>query len=440
MPSPNIVNINTLDMRNKPTPFYNNFQLIGRLFLMPPASSFLLSVFILMCSYNLGYSKEIPAKAKIWVGTWGTARQLVEPNNMPPAPGLTNNTLRQVVCVSIGGKKLRLKFSNEFSKSTVTMKTVQIAVSKGGSAIDRTTIKTLKFNGKSEINMEPGSEITSDTVSFDLKPRMEVAITIAFRETSPTVTGHPGSRTTSYLLAGNNLDLDADFTNAVKTDHWYVINGIEVEATKPAAAVVVLGDSITDGRGSGTNKQDRWPDIFAMALQKNSHTSQVAVLNMGIGGNTVLKGGLGPTALNRFDHDVLKQNGVKWLVIMEGVNDFGGKKDSSAAVGIAKTLIDAFDKMITEAHAKGIKVYGATITPIKKSFYYTDYSEAARHTVNNWIRSSGHFDAVIDFDKAIRDPSDPLCILPAAQSGDYLHPNESGYKMMGESIDLSLFR
>lgn len=436
--------IDTFTMKYKSTTFYSaifkDLHRVCRPSLRIPALTFLLCTFIFLLRPNSAYSKEPPTKAKVWVGTWGTARQLVEPGNMPPAPGLTNNTLRQVVCVSIGGEKLRLKFSNEFSKSPVTMKVVQIAVSKGGSTIDGSTTKTLKFNGRPEVTMEPGTEITSDPVSFNLEPRMEVAITIAFGETSLTVTGHPGSRTTSYLLTGNNTSPDTDFTNAVKTDHWYVINGIEVEANKPAAAAVVFGDSITDGRGSGTNKQDRWPDIFATALQKNSSTKQVGVLNMGIGGNAVLRGGLGPTGLNRFDHDVLKQNGVRWLIIFEGVNDLGGKKDSTAAADIAKNLINAFDKMISEAHAKGIKVYGATITPIKKSFYYTEYSEAARNTVNAWIRTSGKFDAVIDFDKAIQNPADPLSILPDAQSGDYLHPNELGYKMMGEYINLSLFK
>jgi lysophospholipase L1-like esterase len=288
--------------------------------------------------------------------------------------------------------------------------------------------------------MEPGAELTSDPVSFDLEPRMEVAITISFGETSPTVTGHPGSRTTSYLLAGDHTAPDADFTDAAKTDHWYIITGIDVEVPKTAAAVAVFGDSITDGRGSGTNKQDRWPDILAISLLKNRPTQQVGVLNMGIGGNCVLKGGLGPTGLSRFDHDVLKQNGVRWLIIFEGVNDIGGTKDSTAAAQVAKNLVAAFDKMISEAHARGMKVYGATITPINKSFYYKDYHEAARNMVNEWIRTSGHYDAVIDFDKVIRNPADPSTLLPEAQSGDYLHPNELGYKMFGEAVDLSLFK
>jgi lysophospholipase L1-like esterase len=254
------------------------------------------------------------------------------------------------------------------------------------------------------------------------------------------VTGHPGSRTTSYLLAGDHTSRGADFSDAVKTDHWYVIDEIEVEATKAAGAVVVFGDSITDGRGSGTNKQDRWPDILAMSLLKNRKTEQTAVLNMGIGGNAVLRGGLGPTGLNRFDHDVLKQDGVKWLIIFEGVNDLGATRDSTAAFAVADALIAAYDKMIADAHARGIKVYGVTITPFKKASYYRTYRDAARNTINQWIRTSGHFDAVIDFDKVLRDPNDPATLLTEAQTGDYLHPNELGYKMFGEAVDLSLFK
>ncbi len=401
--------------------------------------NFIYFLFLFVFTTHASTAKEPTLKAKKWIGTWGTAPQLVEPNNMPPAPGLSNNTLRQIVCVSIGGKKLHLKFSNMFGKSPVTMKMVQIAVSKGEGTIDASTTKTVKFNGQPEVTMEPGTEIVSDAISFNLKPRTEVAITIAFGETSPTLTGHPGSRTTSYLLTGNQSAPDANLTNAVKTDHWYIITGIDVEAPKSAAAVAVIGDSITDGRGSGTNKQNRWPDILAMRLLENNDTKQIAVLNMGIGGNTVLHGGLGPTALTRFNHDVLQQQGVKWLIIFEGVNDLGSTRDSTAAFTVAKNLIAAYDTMITKAHAQRMKVCGITITPFKKSFYYTPYRDAARNKINEWIRTSGHFDAVIDFDKTIRDPQDAATILAEAQS-DYLHPNELGYQMMGKAVDLSLFK
>jgi lysophospholipase L1-like esterase len=429
-------------MNYKPNTFSKGFKFVSRPFLIALTGCLLLSTLTVQGFSKPHHSKKPRVADKGWVGTWGTARQLVEPNNMPPAPGLNNSTLRQVVCVSIGGKKLRLKFSNEFSKSPVTMKSVQIAVSKGGSTIDKSTIKTLKFNDKADVTMEPGGEIFSDPVSFDLEPRMEVAITIFFGDTSPTVTGHPGSRTTSYLIAGDHTAPDADFADAAKADHWYVIDGIEVEASKPAAAVAVFGDSITDGRGSGTNKQDRWTDVLAMNLLKNKATKQVGVLNMGIGGNAVLRGGLGPTGLNRFDHDVLKQSGVRWLIVFEGVNDLGSTRDSTAAFDVAKGLIAAYDKMITDAHAQGIKVYGATITPFKKNNYYRTYRDAARNMVNDWILTSKHFDAVIDFDKVMRDPNDTATLLTEAQSGanDYLHPNEMGYEMMGKAVDPSLFK
>jgi lysophospholipase L1-like esterase len=395
--------------------------------------------FLVVFTTNISSAKEPAPKAKKWVGTWGTAPQLVEPNNMPPSPGLSNNSLRQVVCVSIGGKNIRLKFSNLFGKTSVVMKAVEIAVSKGGGAVVESTSKTLKFNGQPEITLEPGMEITSDVISFDLKPRMEVAITIAFGETSATLTGHPGSRTTSYLLAGNQSSANTDFTNAIKTDHWYIITGIEVEGSKSSAAVAIIGDSITDGRGSGTNKQNRWPDIFAIHLLERNDKKQVAVLNMGIGGNTVLRGGLGPTALSRFNHDILQQSGVRWLIIFEGVNDLGSTRDSTAAFNVAKSLVAAYDTMINKAHAQGMKVYGVTITPFKKSFYYTSYRDAARNWVNEWIRNSRQFDAVIDFDKAIRDSQDAATILAEAQS-DYLHPNELGYQIMGKAVNLSLFK
>ena len=422
--------------------FHKSFQPFTRL-LIAVRIAVILFCFVLLWGFsvssNFCYSKGPTTPAKAWVGTWSAASQLVEPRNMPPKPGLSNNTLRQIVCVSIGGESLQVRFSNEFSKSPVTMETVQIATSKGGSTIDKSTIKKLTFNNMPEVTMKPGSVVTSDPVSFELKPRMKVAITISFKETSQDITGHPGSRTTSYLLAGNHTLPDADFKDAVKTDHWYIISGIDVKAPKHAAAIAILGNSITDGRGSGTNKQDRWPDILAMRLQKNHNTQQIGVLNMGLGGNCVLRGGLGPTALDRFDRDILKQNGVRWLIILEGVNDLGGTENKEAAEEVAKELIAAYDKMIDKAHAKGIKVYGATITPIKKSFYYKDYRESARNVVNNWIRTSGYFDAVIDFDKIIRNPKDTLSILPEIQSGDYLHPNEQGYQIMGKAIDLSLF-
>lgn len=374
---------------------------------------------------------------KKWVGTWSTAPQLVEPGNMPPSPGLTNNSLRQVVRVSIGGDTLRVKFSNEFSTSVVTMNSVQIAVSTGGNSINVSTNKELKFNGNSLVTMNAGGAVTSDPLAFDLTPRMDVAITIYFGQTSATVTGHPGSRTTSYVLPGNTATT-TDFSGAVTTDHWYVINTIDVLAPSNAASVAILGNSITDGRGSITNQQNRWPDIFSEALLKDSSTRHVGVLNMGIGGNSVLSGGLGPTGVSRFDRDILNQSGVRWAIVFEGVNDIGGVRNAGAATTIANNLIAAYTQMIAKAHANNIRIYGGTIMPFNGNGYHNQYSEQCRNTINQWIRTKGNFDACIDFDKVMRNPLDTTRLVSSYQN-DGLHPDAAGYKTMGESIDVNLF-
>ena len=403
-------------------------------------TGFLLAgIFIGMLLLGCSGSKSLLDKNSGWVGTWTTAPQLVEPHNMPPAPGLTDNTIRQIVRVSVGGEEVRLRFSNAFSKSPVEMKSVTIAEAAEGSVINMDTQKQLQFNKKSGVKMTPGGEVFSDPFKFNLKPGSLVAITIHFGKTSPDVTGHPASRTTSFILPGNNI-ASADFSGSVKTDHWYVIQSMDVKASKSSKAVAVLGNSITDGRGSGTNKQNRWPDILSARLLANEATKNIGVLNLGIGGNCVVRGGLGPTALERFDRDILSQSNVRWLIILEGINDIGSIKTDEQADKIAKELIRAYDEMITKAHAKGILVYGTTILPFAKSFYDTPQRQKARDAVNEWIRNSGKFDAVIDFDKIMRNPYDVITILPDMHDGDFLHPNEAGYRRMGENVDLELFK
>jgi lysophospholipase L1-like esterase len=389
---------------------------------------------LLLISWSLFGQSNSKTK---WVGTWATAPQLVEPGNMPPSPGLTNNSLRQVVRVSIGGDTLRVRFSNEYSTSTVTMESVQIAVSTGSHTINVSTNKELKFHGLSEVTMDAGTAVTSDPIAFMLTPRMDVAITIYFGQTSAAVTGHPGSRTTSYILAGNTTPT-TDFAGAVKTDHWYTINAIDVLAPSTAACVAILGNSITDGRGSTTNLQNRWPDVFSEALLKDSSTQHVGVLNMGLGGNCVLSGGLGPTGASRYDRDIIHQQGIRWAVVFEGVNDIGGVRSAAAATSTANNLIAAYQQMIMKAHAKNIRIYGGTIMPFKGNGYYNQYSDSCRNTVNLWIRAKGNFDACIDFDKVMRSPQDTTRIVSSFQN-DGLHPDAAGHKTMGESVDLNLF-
>jgi lysophospholipase L1-like esterase len=363
--------------------------------------------------------------------------QLVETRNNPPSPGLTGNSLRQVVRVSIGGEVLRVKFSNEFSKSPVTMHSVQIAASAGGNAINQSTSVILKFNGSQEVTMDPGTAVTSDPVSFNLQPRMDMAITIYFGGTSPDITGHPGSRTTSYLLPGNNASV-TDFAGSVTTEHWYVINGIDVQAPSASSCIAILGNSITDGRGSTTNMQNRWPDLLSERLLAYPGTRQTGVLNLGIGGNCVLRDCLGPSGISRYGKDILRQSGVQSIIIFEGVNDIGGVRSADAAASVASGLIAAYKMMIDSAHTRGLKIYGATITPFKGNGYYNPYSEACRNEVNGWIRNSNRFDAVFDFDYVVRNPEDTISLMSSFQN-DGLHPDLTGLKKMADCIDLKLF-
>lgn len=372
-----------------------------------------------------------------WVGSWGTAPQLTEPANLPPAPGLADNTLRQVVHVSLGGDLLRMHFSNEFGTAPVTLAAVHLANSAGGSAIDPATDRALTFAGSGGVTIPAGGTVTSDPFPYPLQPLTNVAITVRFGEVSPAVTGHPGSRTTSYLQTGDAVSA-AEMPTAARTDHWYILTGIDVVA-EGAASVVTLGNSITDGRGSGTNRQNRWPDELSRRLQADARTGRVAVLNMGIGGNCVLSECLGPAALKRFDRDVLGQSGARWLIVLEGVNDIGRAGGADSAAVVARELIEAYRQMIERAHARGILAYGATILPFGGSFYDTPAREAARQTVNEWIRTASAFDAVIDLDLALRDPANPTRLLPAADDGDHLHPSEAGHRRIAEAVDLSLF-
>lgn len=396
-------------------------------------------VLIVLIAANPGRAQSMadaPDKGVHWVGTWGASPQLTEPKNLP-TPGLTSNTLRQVVHVSIGGKKLRVRFSNAFGDGPVAIATAHLAWSAGGGAIKAESDKALTFAGKPSVTIPPGEMIFSDPLDFELRSLSDVAMTIYFHETASGVTGHPGSRATSYLQTGDSASA-VDLPAAAKTQHWYILTGIDVEAENSGAVIVTLGDSITDGRGSEPDRNNRWPDDLANRLQANGGTKNIAVLNEGIGGNCVLSGGLGPTALSRFERDVLGQNSVNWLIVLEGVNDIGGSNGTNSPV--AHDLIAAFQKIIDRARAKNIHVYGATITPFGGSFYDKPGHEAARQTVNDWIRTSGKFDAVIDFDAVVRDPAHMTNLQPAYDSGDHLHLNVAGYKKMADAIDLKLFK
>ena len=382
-------------------------------------------------------SASAATAADHWVGTWGTAPQLVEPHNNPPSPGLGNNSLRQIVQVSIGGETVRLKLTNEFSTDATEIKAVELAYAQtagSSSDIDETSTVSLTFDGKADVTIPAGQKVVSDPVSFHLSDRQNVAITIHYGSASSTsVSGHPGSRTTSYLTADNT----SDFSNAVKTEHWYNILALEVQALETAGAVAILGNSITDGRGSTTNQQNRWADVLSRRLQANESTRQVGVLNMGIGGNCVLGGGLGPAAVNRYQRDLLEQEGVKWIILFEAVNDLGYSRNG---LQTAQRIIDVYKQIIREAHQKGIYVFGGTITPFKGNNYYNADHEKGRSALNTWIRTTKMLDGVIDFDQAVRDPQDPEAMQREFLfENDWLHLNALGYETMGNCVDLRLF-
>ena len=386
---------------------------------------------------------SLPADEKPgrWVATWATSQQLTEKHNLPPEPGFTGATVRQKLRVSIGGDRFRVRFSNEFGNGPVTFESAHVALADGfaDAKIKEGSSKALTFRGSASVTLQPGANVISDPVDLPLAPLADVAITTVTKAAPGDVTGHPGSRTTSYFAHGGAAPDAADLPGAKRTDHWYFMCSIDVWTERPAAAVAVLGDSITDGRGSTTNGNDRWPDILSQRLRADPATADIAVLNHGVGGGRILRDGLGVSALRRFDRDIIAQPGVKWLVILEGVNDLGTSRPEDAAQ-TAQDLIAAFDQMITRAHDHGIKVYGATIMPFGgfKS-YDTPEREAARQTVNAWIRTGGRFDSVIDFDAIARDPANPARLSAAVDQGDNLHLSAEGYRIIAESIDLGLF-
>src|SRR5579862_2105019 len=378
-----------------------------------------------------------------WVGTWACSPQLTEPRNLPPAP-LANSTLRQFVYVTIGGNRIRVRFCNAFGTNAVVMNSAHVALAAGrGSAgegdIDAATDHALKFNSAESVSIPAGETIYSDPVDFNLPALTNLAVTIFFGPmSSNTISGHPGSRTHSFIQPDNVVSA-TNMPTAVKAEHWYIITGVDVQGDAASKAVVVLGDSITDGRGSTTDRNNRWPDDLARRLNTNSATAGISVLNHGIGGNGLF-GGLGPAAIKRFDRDVLQQSGARWLIVFEGVNDIGGTRSGEGSTAMAMSLIKAYQDFAAKAHAQNMLVYGATITPFGGFSYYTPAHEQARQTVNAWIRTNKVYDAVIDFDAAVRDPMNETNLLRAYNSGDGIHLSPGGYEAMANAIPLELFK
>jgi lysophospholipase L1-like esterase len=385
-----------------------------------------------------------------WVGSWGTSEQAPEPWNHQPgvdAEKLTDATVRQVVHLSMGGAAVRVELSNTFGTKPLTVDSVHLARPAGGavvSAIDPATDHAVTFAGETLVKIPIGAKYVSDPVAMSVAALSNLTISFHLSEAPVGQTAHPGSHATSWLLHGEHAG-DADLAGAEKIVRWFQIAAVDVSAPAKASAVIVFGDSITDGHGSTTDGNDRWPDVLARRLQGAG--MPVAVVNEGIGGNHLLTDGNGANALARVDRDVLAPEGARFVIVLEGINDVGMLAREKTGTPeehrmLVARMIAAYEQILLRAHAHGLKVIGGTMTPFVGSDYYapTAVDDADRVAVNAWIRAPGHFDAVVDFDKVVRDPADPSRMLPAFDCGDHLHPGPAGYKAMGEAIPLGLFR
>ena len=375
----------------------------------------------------------IQAQQPHWVGTWACAPQTVDKSFMPYNNQMTNRSVRQVVKVSIGGNVIRLQLSNELSSEPVEITSVYIAKAGNGPEIYKTSAKYLQFGKKRQVVIPAGKAVFSDALKFNLQPLERVSITINYLKAPKGPTVHMGSRTTSYILRGVTNSY-TDFTTAFKEDHWFNISAIDVlDAT--ASSIAILGNSITDGKGSTTNAQDRWPDFLSAALNNGAgfnlfKVGKTGILNLGIGNNRILSVGLGAPGKERFDRDILAQRGLRAVIIFEAINDIGTSINPDET---ARKLIEAYQVMIKKARQRGLKVYMGTITPFRGCRgYFTEEREKARKIVNSWIRTTHEIDGFIDFDALMRDPSAPEQLRREWQIGDWLHPNPAGYKQMGE--------
>jgi lysophospholipase L1-like esterase len=375
-----------------------------------------------------------------WVGTWAAAPMDNAVNPGQPSPG--NSTYRNIVRVSAGGPAVRVVLTNEFGGQPLTVGAAHVALSAGAGSVQAGSDHALTFSGRESVTIPAGALALSDPVAMPVAALSGLALSVYLPEQRiGTTTCHDDGQSTNYVAAGDQTAATA--LNAARTiGAWCFVKGVDVSASSAeAAAIVTLGDSITDGALSTVDANRRWPDVLAERLQADKKTAHLSVLNQGISGNRLLHERAGPSALNRFDRDVIAQSGVKYLIILEGINDIGSiaRPRDPADVIATQDVEFAFTQMITRAHEHGIKVFGATIAPYKGAGYYSDAGEKIRQDVNQWMRTGGVFDGVVDFDQATRDPANPATFLPEVDSGDHLHPGDGGYKVMGSAIDLAIF-
>lgn len=393
-------------------------------------------VFALLVSTPSG----LAAQPTHWVGTWAASPMGERVNPGQPAPG--NSTYRDVVHISSGGSSVRVQLTNEFGTRSLTVGAAHIALSAGNGSIQSGTDHAVTFSGQSSVIIPAGGLVFSDPVPLQVAPMANLAVSVYLPDQQLNdTTCHDDAQSTNFITEGNTTSAET-LTDSRPIYSWCFVKGIDVSTTSDrAAAIVTLGDSITDGWQSTRDADRRWPDVLAERLQSDAKTAHLSVLNEGISGNRLLHDGAGPNAIARFDRDVLAQSGVRYLIILEGINDIGAIAHPREPGDVITTqdLTFALSQLVTRAHQHGIKVFGATLTPYVGAGYASDAGEQIRQAVNQWIRTSGVFDGVIDFDKVTRDPARPSVFLPNVDSGDHLHPGDAGYAVMGNSIDLSLF-
>lgn len=384
-----------------------------------------------------------------WISSWVSAQQIPEPRNALASGDLDKATLRQVIRTTLGGSRVRLRVSNVYGTAPLTVGQVSIARSADPktSGVDVQTLEHVTFSQHESVTIPAGAYIVSDAVDLRVEPLTHLVVSMYFPREPEQQTGHPGSRATSYVQAGNRID-EQTLPDAKPVDHWYQLAGLDVDAIDSSRALVIIGDSITDGHGVSANTDRRWTDFLVARVQGDRELRcSLAVLNVGLGGNRMLLDGLGPNGLARFDRDVLDRPGTRYVLVLLGVNDLGTlARDETASQRDHDQQVDqlvaAYEQMISRARENGIRIIGGTIMPFRGSTYYPsdDATEAARNRVNAWIRAPGHFDAVIDFDKRMQSPEEPSKLNPPLDSGDHLHPSIAGYKAMGDFVSLDLFR
>ncbi|ESQ80518.1 SGNH/GDSL hydrolase family protein [Asticcacaulis sp. YBE204] len=383
-----------------------------------------------------------------WVGAWAASQMVPNPDTTLPPDIAADVTVRQIVRLTQGGRQFRVRLSNVCGTKPLRIGAAHAAISADQmtSRIDPSNARGLTFGGRTAITIPAGAEYVSDPVILTVKAFTDLTLSLYLPEAATPQTSHPGARMISYFAKGNHVT-DTALEGARTMERWFHISGVDVMSGQGAGSIVTLGDSITDGYGVKPGTNARWPDRLAERLQATPGKRHLSVLNHGIGGGRVLNDGTGPNALARFERDVLSQTGVKYLIILEGVNDLGSltrdaPASAAAHAALVESLIGAYRQMIRRAWDRGITVYGATILPFMGfSLYHPDaLNEADRQAVNHWIRTSGEFDAVIDLDKVMADPTRPEWLSPEYDSGDHIHPSPAGYRAMGDAIDLNLFK